>query len=232
MRAALDGRRRLGVVPQQRRRAGARRARRAVGRRRAAAAARSASAPRSCGRRPDRIDSTRVALDLASGRAAPARPRRGRPRPVRRLAASRSPSPAARCWSAAAPADARRLRRDLLRLPRGRRPLPARARGRAAGRLRAARRASCTTAPARAAAASRPPASTTRCATISSSSALFCPRALWLTRLRSLRVLGRYLAFATLRSGANAARRRTRRAPRRRRLPARRMGAAPPDIAG
>ena len=34
---------------------------------------------------------------------------------------------------------------------------------------------------------------------------LFCPRAPWLMRLRSLRVLGRYLAFAALRSGGSRA---------------------------
>jgi GT2 family glycosyltransferase len=61
---------------------------------------------------------------------------------------------------------------------------------------------------------------------------LFCPRAMWLTRLRSLRVLGRYLAFATIRSPANAG--AAVRAVRRGVADYQRgtMGAAPPDIAG
>jgi GT2 family glycosyltransferase len=59
---------------------------------------------------------------------------------------------------------------------------------------------------------------------------LFCPRALWLTRLRTLRVLGRYLAFATLRSGVHA--RAAVYAVRRGVADYQRgiMGAAPPDI--
>ena len=59
---------------------------------------------------------------------------------------------------------------------------------------------------------------------------LFCPRALWLTRLRTMRVLGRYLAFATLRSGVHA--RAAVYAVRRGVADYQRgvMGAAPPDI--
>lgn len=60
--------------------------------------------------------------------------------------------------------------------------------------------------------------------------ALFCPQPPWLTRLRSLRILGRYLSFAALRSGsaAPAALRALRRGVQDYQRGA--MGAAPSDL--
>ena len=105
-----------------------------------------------------------------------------------------------------------------------------RARPPAARRRRAARRACGTTALRRPRGRQSPPSlyySTRNHLVVL---ALFCPRAPWLTRLRTLRVLGRYLAFAALRSGVHAgaaALRAVRRgvADYQRGI----MGAAPPD---
>ena len=80
--------------------------------------------------RPERIDSIALDLDLVSGRVLPARPRRDRPRPVRRRPRAarrhrlRHAGPARRLRASG------RIRRQLLRLYGGRRPLPARPRRR------------------------------------------------------------------------------------------------------